>query len=549
MLSRTFFACTVLMTSGLSAAPAITSVLNAASNISPALPNGPIAPGSIFIVKGTGLGPANISIAPAAFQSTALSGTSVSLSVNGTTVNALMYYTSDKQIAALLPSSTPTAATGTITVTYNGQASPATPFRGVTANNLGIFTVTSDGAGVGIVTYADYSLVSSFKAANCGGPSTTCGAANPGDTLILWATGLGAVTGNDASGAGLGVNMPNLPLTLYIGGAQAKVIYQGRSGCCVGEDQIVFTVPDDAPTGCAVPLVVQINNQISNGVKIPIAKGSRSCSPTDSGLEGAVGATAPLTLGILDFVKRQNGTGFEDNGHFLFARILNFAPGAQPFFATYQDSQPANTCRVINSLSFNDFQGVNFDTDIALIDAGSTFTVRGPNGSVTVTPVNGERTSLNLAGTFLVPGDYTETGAGGKDAGPITATLNIPILPTLTSPVSATNLTVTRSRGMTVTWNANGSAGFVEFVLQSATDAKFSDGAVVDCKVSASAGTFTIPAYVMLALPAGNFTQFDFSRGNHFPATSAPFKATGISIGSAVTFLQPAPGFSGFTLN
>ena len=180
----------------------ITSVQNAASNIVPGLPNAGIAQGAIFIIKGTGLGPANISIAPAAFQSTTLSGTSVAVTVGGTTVNAPMYYTSAAQVAALLPSNTPTG-TGSVTVTYNGQTSATAPIT-VVANNLGIFTIDSSGSGPGIVTYADYSLVSAAKAANCGGPNTVCGAANPGDTLILWATGLGPVKGSDASGAGLG---------------------------------------------------------------------------------------------------------------------------------------------------------------------------------------------------------------------------------------------------------------------------------------------------------------------------------------------------------
>ena len=99
------------------------------------------------------------------------------------------YYTSATQVAALLPSNTPTG-NGTITVTYNNQPSNSAPITMVT-RNLGIFTVDSSGGGPGIVTYADYSLVSPTKAANCGGPNTTCGAANPGDTLILWATGFG----------------------------------------------------------------------------------------------------------------------------------------------------------------------------------------------------------------------------------------------------------------------------------------------------------------------------------------------------------------------
>jgi hypothetical protein len=60
----------------LSAQPAISSVTNAASNILPGLPNAGIAQGAIFVVYGSGLGPPNISIAPAAFQSTSLSNTS-----------------------------------------------------------------------------------------------------------------------------------------------------------------------------------------------------------------------------------------------------------------------------------------------------------------------------------------------------------------------------------------------------------------------------------------------------------------------------------------
>lgn len=260
--------------------PTITNVTNAASNITAGLPNAGIAQGAIFLIFGSDLGPNLISIAQNAFQSTNLSGTSISVTVNGITVAPLLYYTSAKQVGALLPSNAP-VGTGTITVTYNAQASARAQIT-VVANNLGIFTVTSDGQGVGIVTNPDYSLVSVTPETPCGGPYTTCGAANPGDTLILWATGLGPVNGSDAAGAGLGVRMPNIPLTLWLGGVQANVIYQGRSGCCIGEDQIVFVVPN-GPTGCAVPLAVQIGVEISNYTVMAVApKGTRTCTPNAS---------------------------------------------------------------------------------------------------------------------------------------------------------------------------------------------------------------------------------------------------------------------------
>ncbi len=228
----------------------------------------------------------------------------MNVTVAGSSVAALLYYTSAGQIAALLPSNTP-AGTGTLTVTYNGQISSAAPVT-VVASNAGIFTVTSDGEGAGIVTYADYSLVSATKAGNCGGVYTACGAANPGDVLIIWATGLGPVSGSDAAGAGLGVDMTNLPLTVWLGGVQAPVAYRGRSGCCIGEDQIVITVPDNVATGCAVPLAIQIGNFISNHVVVAVANGSRTCTPANPGLTRdnvvQLSGNGPVTYGSFELI-------------------------------------------------------------------------------------------------------------------------------------------------------------------------------------------------------------------------------------------------------
>src|SRR6516162_11607260 len=111
---------TVLIAASIAtAAPVIQSVQNAAGNI----PYRSLALGGIFVIKGTGLGPANISFDSKPFQNTSLSGTSIAVTAaNGTIVNALMYYTSDGQVAALLPSNTPPGR-GVFTVTYDGQTS------------------------------------------------------------------------------------------------------------------------------------------------------------------------------------------------------------------------------------------------------------------------------------------------------------------------------------------------------------------------------------------------------------------------------------------
>jgi uncharacterized protein (TIGR03437 family) len=522
----------------LSAAPSVTVVANAASNIGF---NSPLAQGSIFVLKGTGLGPAQISIAPSPFQSTSLSETSVAVTVGTTTVNALMYYTSDTQVAALLPSNTPTGA-GSFTVTYNGQTSNAIG-HGIVASNVGLFTVDSSGMGPAIVTYPDGSLVSPAKAVSCGGPYTICGAANPGDTLILWGTGIGPVSGDDQSGAGLGQNMPDIPLAVWLGGVQAPVSYQGRSGCCIGEDEIFITVPNNAPTGCAVPLVVQIgttSNTISNSTVIPVANGSRECAPLAAPFT-AIGAASMVQLAstsIIGFAEidlekdgSPSGTGYQDNAQFTFAKILSVAPGTASFFPSYIDNQPLNTCMVYPNLNGN---GPSPIASWTLLDAGTNFALKGPSGTVTLPANNTNFSTISTAGNFLIPGSFTFTATGGADIGPFTDTFTIPTMPTLTSPTSPSP--ITRSNGMTVSWTGGG--GSVQLFVSSATDSSNTTGSTAVCTAPASAGSFTISPYVLLALPVGNFAFFGFESAEAY----YPFTATGIDAGWVQTQME-GPGF------
>lgn len=528
---------------------AVSSVTNAATYLDTSLPNGGVAQGAIAVAKGKNLGPQDLTVDPKPFQNTTTGGTSVAITVGGTTVAGLMYYTSFNQIAFLVPSNTP-AGTGTVTVTYNGQAGAAAPIT-IVPSNLGVFTISSDGQGEAIVTYPDYSLVSPWMAANCGGPNTTCGAANPNDTLILWATGLGPVNGTDASGAGLGQNMPDVPLKLWIGGVQANVSYQGRSGCCIAEDQIVFTVPPNVPTGCAVPLVAQINDQVSNTTVLPIAAlGNRTCTPA-SGFGSAnvqtLSSVSSFNVGALelDHFLNDNGSGFFDQAKFDFITVSGIPAGVQPFAASYIDSQPLGTCTVFTGQqppSDRFFSSLNF----VPLDGGSKFTVQGPKGTMTVTAQTGDRPQLSATGAFLVPGNYTITGTGGKDAGPFTANVTLPATPSLISPANANNLTVTRSAGLPVSWNANGSTGQVEMVLISNTSGGLATTAV--CTAPANAGAFTIPPYVLQALPAGTTTSFSFQPGDQTPASASTFTATGLTVGLLQTFVDEVR-FGGFTIH
>ena len=89
-------------------------IRNGGSYALPGLPNAGIAQGSIFIVFGQNLGPAKI-VQVSSFPlptSQGLAGTSIKVTVSGTTVDAIMLYTLASQVAAVLPSNTP-IGTGT----------------------------------------------------------------------------------------------------------------------------------------------------------------------------------------------------------------------------------------------------------------------------------------------------------------------------------------------------------------------------------------------------------------------------------------------------
>src|ERR1019366_9478285 len=200
----------------LPAAPSIAAlgVKNSASYANPGFQNGAIAQGSLFVVFGSGMGPAQIQNATSFPLPTTLAGTSASVTVNGTTVSCIMIYTQNGQIAAILPSSTP-IGTGTIRLTYNGAGSPTAPIQ-VAAVSPGLFTRSQQGSGPGVIQDAN------------GAYNGFTNAFKPGQTVTFWGTGFGPISGSDAGVPPSG-NLPGTNVTALIGGQTATVTYAGRS--------------------------------------------------------------------------------------------------------------------------------------------------------------------------------------------------------------------------------------------------------------------------------------------------------------------------------
>src|SRR3979409_779851 len=93
---------------GIAAAqPKVTAVVNNSSFAPPSSPTYGIAQGSLFALQGTGIGPDQVPSLPDLAKgplTTSLSGVSVNITVNGTTVQAPLYYVSAGQNAGVLPS-------------------------------------------------------------------------------------------------------------------------------------------------------------------------------------------------------------------------------------------------------------------------------------------------------------------------------------------------------------------------------------------------------------------------------------------------------------
>jgi minor extracellular serine protease Vpr len=124
----------------------------------------------------------------------------------------------------------------------------------------GIFEYESGGQKLGVVTHADGAVV------------TPSNPAEPGETVVVYATGVGPVdqapqTGEPASGESL-VRTRQTP-QVTVAGRHAEVFFSGLAPFFVGLNQINVTIPPGTPSGVQ-PLLVTSNGIASNTVNIPI---------------------------------------------------------------------------------------------------------------------------------------------------------------------------------------------------------------------------------------------------------------------------------------
>lgn len=478
------------------AQPAIKNITNAASNTDTLLPNSSIARGSMFVIKGDNLGPTAFDVASTYPLTTNRSGTSVKITsiVSNNRYDAVIYYTGASQVAAIMPSAI-AEGPASIRLTYKDSSTEAFNVT-VVKSQLGVFTINTSGAGEAVATRSD-----DFSRLSPANP------AHPGDVIVLWATGLGPIDADETQAAPQ-FDMTTIPVQAWIGGKPADIVFRGRNACCTSVDTIYVRVPAGT-AGCATPVTFKVGDTYSNTALIPTALGGNLCTPTTpslttSDLSQIINKNqvwyGNLTLDRssiypYDTVQPIDASGDQGFGEF---RRYDVFPGWLGY--TSWDLVAPRSCVVTTSPAFIG------PVKPPMVLTDNPITVTGPMGPGQITQNRTTRAYygiLGASGQYVIPGNFNITTGSFNNAS-ASASLNY------ATPVSWTNAaqlsTIDRAAGATINWTGGDPSGFVEMkaigTVVDRTGGSSQLNVTATCIAPAADHTFTIPAYVLSALPA-----------------------------------------------
>ena len=229
-------------------------VVNAASIVV-----APIAPGSFFSIFGSNLAAALTSQNTFPYPAT-LGGTQVFLGGEPLPLEV----TAGGQINAIIPYDAAVKGVQQLIVQRNGMDSmPETVL--LAPAQPAVFTLDQSGKGAGAIV-----VVKADGTQFVNGPSKP---ATAGDFLVIYCTGLGAVSPPVAAGTAaplLTLTSTPIPATVTIGGKPAQVFFSGLTPGYSGLYQVNVLVPPGIAAGANVPVVVSVGGASSPPVTVAI---------------------------------------------------------------------------------------------------------------------------------------------------------------------------------------------------------------------------------------------------------------------------------------
>jgi uncharacterized protein (TIGR03437 family) len=233
----------------------VASIVDTAS-LQPAV----VSPGKIVVLRGTGLGPAQLTQNQPnnGRFGTEVSGTQVSF--NG--IAAPVLYTSATQVAAVAPYAV-NATAAQVIVTCDGRKSAALTVP-VAPSSPSLFTLNQSGAGQALAINAVDRTV-----------NTAANPAKIGEFISFYATGESQTVpaGVDGKLGGPDLARPVLPVSVTVDGRPAIVQYAGSvPGQVAGLMQVNVRIPDGIQPGGYVPVVLKVGDRSSSpGVWLAIS--------------------------------------------------------------------------------------------------------------------------------------------------------------------------------------------------------------------------------------------------------------------------------------
>jgi uncharacterized protein (TIGR03437 family) len=218
---------------------------------------GPVAPGELVTLIGSGIGPVSAHQPTGSASSNTLGGTSVLF--NG--IPAPLLYAAPTQINAIVPFGVSGKTTAQVTVTAQDHTIASVALA-VAASAPAIFTLDTSGSGPGAILNQDSSVNS---------PSNS---AAKGSIIAIFATGAGQTNppGVDGHVTQTVLPAPLLPVSVRIGGLDCKVVYAGAAPELIsGVVQVNAVVPAAVTSGPSVPILLAIGTATSQaGVTVAI---------------------------------------------------------------------------------------------------------------------------------------------------------------------------------------------------------------------------------------------------------------------------------------
>jgi uncharacterized protein (TIGR03437 family) len=235
--------------------------------------NEPASAGGIASLYGTNLATGTFAATKLPLTTTLdpAANTTVKLSSGGSAapITAPLFFVSPNQINFQMPWEILGQSQASLTVTTFGVTSA--PVSVNLANpSPGIFSINQQGTGQGAIEIANTTIL----AAPAGSvPGAQAHPAAAGNYVTIYSTNLGDVSNRPADGAA----SPSSPLaktvltpTVTIGGVNAPVSFSGLAPGFVGLYQVNAQVPTGAPSGNAVPVILNIGGVASNTVTIAV---------------------------------------------------------------------------------------------------------------------------------------------------------------------------------------------------------------------------------------------------------------------------------------